>query len=386
MTFGVLTVIVLAGLAGPLLSASERVLVPVVVGELLAGLVIGRTGFDWIHPDRPDPAFLAAIGFAMLMFAAGMHVPLRQPALARGSAGAPSPRRSRRASRDRRGSQRPRSPASRTQPCTPSSSRAGRRRCSSRRSRRPACSSDSGPDRRRAGRGRRRRRRSSRVPLVLQPRRASARCSARARSRPARSRSLRRSRVLGAAGWHRTGSDGSRRAGAGPSTCACRCSSCSASAWLATRSGTSILIAGFAVGLVVAATGGPKRLSRQVTGIAQGFFIPLFFVVLGARIDVRALGTHGDADRARRAARRLQRRGCTSRGRALTGSRSRPGSRRRCSSASRPPSPRSACTPSVVSPGAAPRSWSPRSSSIAISGARRLPARPQGQVATASAA
>jgi Kef-type K+ transport system membrane component KefB len=64
-------------------------------------------------------------------------------------------------------------------------------------------------------------------------------------------------------------------------------------AWLATRIGTSILIAGFAVGLVVAATQGPKRFSRQVTGVAQGFFVPLFFVVLGARIDIRALGTHG---------------------------------------------------------------------------------------------
>jgi Kef-type K+ transport system membrane component KefB len=64
-------------------------------------------------------------------------------------------------------------------------------------------------------------------------------------------------------------------------------------AWLATRIGTSILIAGFAVGLVVAATGGPRRLSRQVTGVAAGFFVPLFFVVLGARIDIRALSTSG---------------------------------------------------------------------------------------------
>ena len=62
--------------------------------------------------------------------------------------------------------------------------------------------------------------------------------------------------------------------------------------WLATRTGASILIAGFAVGLVVAAVGGPKRLSRQVTGVAQGFFVPLFFVVLGARIDVRAMIQH----------------------------------------------------------------------------------------------
>ncbi len=62
--------------------------------------------------------------------------------------------------------------------------------------------------------------------------------------------------------------------------------------WITVRTDASILIAGFAVGLVVAAAGGPKRLSRQVTGIAQGFFVPLFFVVLGARIDVRALVAH----------------------------------------------------------------------------------------------
>ena len=40
---------------------------------------------------------------------------------------------------------------------------------------------------------------------------------------------------------------------------------------------------------MVAAIGGPRRLSRQVTGVAQGLMIPLFFVVLGARLDLRAL-------------------------------------------------------------------------------------------------
>jgi Kef-type K+ transport system membrane component KefB len=45
------------------------------------------------------------------------------------------------------------------------------------------------------------------------------------------------------------------------------------------------------VGLVVAAIGGPKRLSREVLGLGQAFLVPLFFVLLGARIDLRAL-TH----------------------------------------------------------------------------------------------
>jgi len=59
--------------------------------------------------------------------------------------------------------------------------------------------------------------------------------------------------------------------------------------WIAVRSGTSVLIAGFSVGLLVALTGGPKRLSTQVTGIGAGFFVPLFFVVLGAKLDLRAV-------------------------------------------------------------------------------------------------
>ena len=84
MTFGVLALIVLAGLAGPLLSSGRRALVPVVVGELAAGIVIGRSGFGWLDPNEPTTAFLAEVGFAMLMFVAGMHVPLRQPGLLSG--------------------------------------------------------------------------------------------------------------------------------------------------------------------------------------------------------------------------------------------------------------------------------------------------------------
>ena len=60
-------------------------------------------------------------------------------------------------------------------------------------------------------------------------------------------------------------------------------------AWIAQQSGTSVLLGGFGMGLVVAAIGGPKRLSTQVRGVAEGFFVPLFFVVLGARLDVTAL-------------------------------------------------------------------------------------------------
>jgi len=60
-------------------------------------------------------------------------------------------------------------------------------------------------------------------------------------------------------------------------------------AWIAQESGASVLIAGFAAGVIIAATGGPKRLSTQVRGIADGFFVPLYFVVLGAQLDLRGL-------------------------------------------------------------------------------------------------
>jgi Kef-type K+ transport system membrane component KefB len=60
-------------------------------------------------------------------------------------------------------------------------------------------------------------------------------------------------------------------------------------AWLAQSSGTSVLIAGFGAGLLVAAIGGPKRLSTQVRGVAEGFFVPIYFVVLGARLDFGGL-------------------------------------------------------------------------------------------------
>ena len=61
-------------------------------------------------------------------------------------------------------------------------------------------------------------------------------------------------------------------------------------AWIAQKGGTSILIAGFAAGLMVALFGGPKRLSTQVRGIAAGFFVPLYFVILGAQLDLAGLG------------------------------------------------------------------------------------------------
>lgn len=83
MTFGILALITVAGLAGPLLAAAPRLGIPLVVGEIAAGALSGRTGFGLIDPDRPTVAFLSDVGFATLMFVLGTRVPLRDAAMRR---------------------------------------------------------------------------------------------------------------------------------------------------------------------------------------------------------------------------------------------------------------------------------------------------------------
>ncbi len=83
MSLGHLALIVAAGLAGPILAASRRAFVPVVVGEILAGVILGRSGLDVVPVDNATLSFLAEAGFAMLMLTVGMHVPLRDQRLRR---------------------------------------------------------------------------------------------------------------------------------------------------------------------------------------------------------------------------------------------------------------------------------------------------------------
>jgi Kef-type K+ transport system membrane component KefB len=83
--YAALLVIVLAGLAGPLSSSGRSPLVPAIVGEIVAGAVLGRTGFAIIDPSTPDNSFLYALGFAMLMLVAGSHVQVRGPAMMSGA-------------------------------------------------------------------------------------------------------------------------------------------------------------------------------------------------------------------------------------------------------------------------------------------------------------
>lgn len=81
MNLSTLALVLLAGLAGPLLAAPRRARVPVVVGEILVGVAIGHTGAGWVNADDPILSFVASAGFALVMLVAGSHVPLRDSAL-----------------------------------------------------------------------------------------------------------------------------------------------------------------------------------------------------------------------------------------------------------------------------------------------------------------
>ena len=84
MGFGTLAIIAAAGLIGPLLALRSGWNIPIVLGELVAGMVLGVSGFGWLDASDPTFTFLADIGFALVMFVAGSHVPVRDPQLRRG--------------------------------------------------------------------------------------------------------------------------------------------------------------------------------------------------------------------------------------------------------------------------------------------------------------
>ncbi|HKT56800.1 MAG TPA: cation:proton antiporter, partial [Microbacterium sp.] len=81
MTFATLALIVLAGLVGPALSARGSWHIPVVIGELFAGLVIGVSGFHLVDPADPTLSMFAEIGFGLTMVVIGSHIPVRDAAV-----------------------------------------------------------------------------------------------------------------------------------------------------------------------------------------------------------------------------------------------------------------------------------------------------------------
>src|SRR4051812_21368020 len=70
-----LIVSVIAVLAPLLAGAVSRLRVPAVVLEIVAGIVVGPTGFDWVEVDLPVQ-ILALFGLAFLLFLAGLEIDL----------------------------------------------------------------------------------------------------------------------------------------------------------------------------------------------------------------------------------------------------------------------------------------------------------------------
>lgn len=92
MSFGLLALVVAVGLLGPLLAARTSWHVPVALGELAGGLAIGVSGLRLVDPAASDFHLLANIGFGLTMVVVGSHIPVRdggtRAALARGGLGA----------------------------------------------------------------------------------------------------------------------------------------------------------------------------------------------------------------------------------------------------------------------------------------------------------
>ena len=79
--FQTLALLTAVGFAGPLLASVPRLRIPAIIGELIAGLVIGKTGFGLVDDANPTFQLFANIGFALVMFVVGTHVPVRDPEL-----------------------------------------------------------------------------------------------------------------------------------------------------------------------------------------------------------------------------------------------------------------------------------------------------------------
>jgi Kef-type K+ transport system membrane component KefB len=81
VSFSDLALVCAVALAGPLLATPRRWHLPVVLGELVAGVVLGATGLKLLDAAEPTFSFLGSCGFVLVMFVAGTHVPARDPRL-----------------------------------------------------------------------------------------------------------------------------------------------------------------------------------------------------------------------------------------------------------------------------------------------------------------
>jgi Kef-type K+ transport system membrane component KefB/K+/H+ antiporter YhaU regulatory subunit KhtT len=74
--FSFLSLLLITGLAAfvPLLASRfKKLRIPIVVGEIIAGMIFGKSGLNWIEPS-PALEFLTLFGFTYLMFLSGLEV------------------------------------------------------------------------------------------------------------------------------------------------------------------------------------------------------------------------------------------------------------------------------------------------------------------------
>jgi Kef-type K+ transport system membrane component KefB len=290
VSFQTLAVIVFAGLGGPLLGIAERRFVPVVIGEIVAGILVGPDVLGAVDPANSTISFLRDIGFAMLMLTVGMHLPLRDRRLAGAlrdgalltgivcvlaipggllaASIAGTGHAAVYAVLLASGSAAVLLPALQEAAVT-------------------------GPDILTV---------MAQVtiadvitilsvPIVLQPTRAGHALLGGLLVGATVVLLLGGAQALTGHRWvHRVRQLSKQRHWALDLRLSLLV--LFLLAWIAQKGSTSILIAGFGAGLMVAVIGGPKRLSTQMRGIADGFFIPLYFVVLGAQLDLGGLFAH----------------------------------------------------------------------------------------------
>jgi Kef-type K+ transport system membrane component KefB len=287
MSFGILVLIVLAGLGGPLLGVATHRFIPVVAGEILAGIIVGPAVLGTVHPANATVATLGEVGFAMLMLTVGMHLPLRDRQLAAAArkgallavivcllavpAGllaasiAGSGHAAVYAVVLASGS------AAVLLPAIQETGLAGTQVLTVMAQ---VTIADVVT--------------ILAVPLVLQPSRVGHVALGGLLVSAAAAALFVAARTIANNSWVRDVRHLSKRRHWALDL---RLSLLVlfVLAWIAQKGGTSILIAGFAAGVMVALIGGPKRLSTQVRGVADGFFVPLYFVVLGAQLDLAGL-------------------------------------------------------------------------------------------------
>jgi Kef-type K+ transport system membrane component KefB len=292
MDLGLIALISAAALLGPALSLATRGAVPAVVGQLLAGVILGKTALRIVDPDKSDLALLYDLGFATLMFTVGMHVPLQdrrlRKALGSGAmavaVAAPLSLAAGLGAHLAGGGPAliyavviVSSSAAVALPVIDESGLSGG----------PILSAiawitiaDILA--------------TLAIPLVITPSRAAHAAlgvlivAALVALVFLAARRLRHLPLV-----KRIRKEGERRLWAIDLRFAVIV--LVSLSFVAQEVGASLLVAGFGTGLVVAAIGGPRRLSQEVLGLGQGFLVPLFFVLLGAKLNLRSLGHEGAA-------------------------------------------------------------------------------------------